>query len=448
MTYNPNSINNMETEAVISHKALFNLLEDIAETRDELAKAKEYLSNIIKSMIDMLVVINPDGTIMMVNDATCGLLGCRDEELVGNGASLIFGEGGDGAGEPVIKKLIREGSLKDYDMIYRTKVGEKIPVNLSAAVMKNKQNEVVGIVCIAKDMRQLIYLKEQEKELAAASAAAQIEKRRAKELEAAYEKLRETQNILIQAEKMHAVGQLASGVAHEVRNPLAIIMLGINYLEKKIVNPRKKSRTGVVDTLKIIKNSIKRADKIIGLLFDFSRVTELGLKPEDVNSIIRTSLTLIKNRFKFENINVIKDTKKDLPKVLVDKNKIEQVFVNALLNAVQAMPNGGKIIIRSYNKRLTKMRNGVGNRKDDYFRLGEEVVIVEIEDTGVGIAEENLKRIFDPFFTTKGPQRGVGLGLSVSRNIIDLHKGLIYAESHVGKGTKMVIILRIANRAS
>lgn len=286
--------------------------------------------------------------------------------------------------------------------------------------------------------------RKKEKELAVASATAEIEKKRAEELEAAYEKLRETQGILIQAEKMHAVGQLASGVAHEVRNPLAIIMLGVNYLEKKMVHPGKKRKTAVGDTLKIIKNSIKRADKIIGLLFDFSRVTELDLKPENTNSIIKTSLTLVKNRLKFENIKVINETKKDLPKVLVDKNKIEQVFVNALLNAVQAMPNGGKIIIRSYDKHLTEMRNGVGSRKSDYFRLGEEVVVVEIEDTGVGISEENLKRIFDPFFTTKGPQKGVGLGLSVSRKIIDLHRGLIYAESQIGKGTKMVIMLKIA----
>jgi len=138
------------------------------------------------------------------------------------------------------------------------------------------------------------------------------------------------------------------------------------------------------------------------------------------------------------------ETKKDIPKVLADKNKLEQVFINILLNAVQSMPRGGKIIIRSYDKQLEEVKNGIGRRKEDYFQVGEKVVIVEIEDTGVGIPEENLKKIFDPFFTTKGPTGGAGLGLSVTRNIITMHKGLIDIESQTGKGTKVIITLKIA----
>jgi len=135
-----------------------------------------------------------------------------------------------------------------------------------------------------------------------------------------------------------------------------------------------------------------------------------------------------------------------MPKVLVDKNKIEQVCVNILLNASQAMPEGGKIIIRSYDKQLEEIKNGIGKRGEDHFRVGEKAVVVEFEDTGIGISEENLRKIFDPFFTTKGPKGGTGLGLSVSRNILHMHKGLIYAESQVGKGTKLTIILKITRR--
>ena len=261
-----------------------------------------------------------------------------------------------------------------------------------------------------------------------------------KEIKEAYAKLKETQNQLIQAEKLSAIGQLASGVAHEVRNPLGIILQGINYLETKI--PAKGE--DISKTLTMLKDSVERADKIINDLLNFSRPASLDLQPEDVNSILEVSLSLLKARFKFDNIETIIKTKKDIPMVLADKNKLEQVFINILLNAVQAMPEGGKIVIRSYDKQLEKIKNGIGRRGEDHFQIGERAVIVEIEDTGIGIPEENLNKVFDPFFTTKRPGGGSGLGLSVTRNIIDMHKGLIDIESQPGKGTKVIVTLKIA----
>ncbi|TRZ48775.1 hypothetical protein D4Q80_03265 [bacterium] len=262
------------------------------------------------------------------------------------------------------------------------------------------------------------------------------------ELNKAYIKLRETQDQLIQAEKLNAVGLLASGVAHEVRNPLGIIIQGVNYLETRISSKEE----DIFEVLAMLKDSVKRADKIINALLDFSRAASLNLQPEDINSILENSLSLVKNQFKFEHIEIVRELKTDIPKVLVDKNKIEQVCVNMLLNAAQAMLEGGKIIIRSYDKQLEEIKNGIGKRDEDHFRVGEKAVIVEFEDTGIGISEENIGKIFDPFFTTKGPRGGTGLGLSVSRNILHMHKGLIYAESQVGKGTKITIILKIAGR--
>jgi PAS domain S-box-containing protein len=269
-----------------------------------------------------------------------------------------------------------------------------------------------------------------------------VRKKAEEELKKAYTKLQETQDQLIQAEKLNAVGKLASGVAHEVRNPLSIILQGINYLEEKIT-PRDKD---VSETIATLKESIERADKIINGLLDFSRVTSLDLKPQDVNSILETSFSLAKVRLRLDNIDTIIETKKDIPLVLADKNKLEQVFINLLLNAVQAMPNGGKIIIRSYDKQLGEIKNGIGRRQEDNFRLGERAVIVEIEDTGTGILEENLKKVFDPFFTTKSPRVGVGLGLSVTKNIISMHKGLIGIESQANKGTKVTVTLKIAQQ--
>ncbi|OIO33951.1 MAG: hypothetical protein AUJ70_02080 [Candidatus Omnitrophica bacterium CG1_02_40_15] len=261
-----------------------------------------------------------------------------------------------------------------------------------------------------------------------------------KEIIKAYRGLKETQGQLIQAEKLSAVGQLASGVAHEVRNPLGIILQGVNYLEKKI----SAKETDIYEILIMLKDNVKRADKIINALLDFSRVASLDLKPEDVNSILEVSISLVRTRFKFENIDVIMETKQGIPSALADKNKLEQVFINLLLNAIQAMPAGGKIIIRTYDKILEEIKKGIGRREGDYFRVGEKAIIIEIEDTGSGISEENLKKIFDPFFTTKGPTGGAGLGLSVTQNIINEHKGFISVESQIGKGTKLTVILHAA----
>lgn len=265
-------------------------------------------------------------------------------------------------------------------------------------------------------------------------------KKTEKMLQKAYVKLQEAQDMVIRAEKLNAIGQLASGVAHEVRNPLGIIMQSINYLEEKIPIGEQDAS----EALAMAKDSVKRADKIINGLLDFSKVTVLNLQPEDINSIIESSLALVS--VKFTNIEVVRETKKNLPKILVEKNRLEQVFVNILLNAAQAMPEGGKITVRSYAKQFREVKDRVGNRKEDHFKAGEKAVMVEVEDNGSGIAEEKLKRVFDPFFTTKGPGGGSGLGLSVSRNIITMHKGLMELESQAGKGTRVVLALKVARR--
>jgi len=264
-----------------------------------------------------------------------------------------------------------------------------------------------------------------------------------REIFQAYEHLKETQGQLIQAEKMNAIGQLASGVAHEVRNPLGIIMQGINYLEGRLSG----REAEISKTLDMLKTSIKRADEIIQSLFEFSRASGLELRPIDVNAVLEVSLSLLKARFKFEGVEVVMDTGQGLPMVMADKNKLEQVFINLLLNALQAMPGGGRITVRSYSTKFLEAKNGVGRRGEDFFSVGEEAVIVEIEDTGEGISEENLKKAFDPFFTTKGPRDGAGLGLSIVKNIINMHRGLIEIESKEGKGTKAVVSLKLKGGA-
>ncbi|MFA6350599.1 MAG: ATP-binding protein, partial [Candidatus Omnitrophota bacterium] len=266
-----------------------------------------------------------------------------------------------------------------------------------------------------------------------------VRKKAEYELIAAYKKLEQTQDQLIQAEKLNALGRLASGVAHEVRNPLAIILQAVNYLEAVLSN----RENNISEVLIKLKDNVARANKIITTLLDFSKASSLDLKQEDINPILESSLSLVRNQVKFEGIKIITEFESGIPKVLADKNKLVQVFINLFLNAIQATPAGGKIIIRSYQKQLLEEKRGIGGKEEDVFRIGDTAVFVEVEDTGTGISEDKKTKIFEPFFTTKGSTGGTGLGLPVSNNIINMHKGLITIESKAKEGTKITVILKI-----
>ncbi|MDD5505850.1 MAG: ATP-binding protein [Candidatus Omnitrophica bacterium] len=259
-------------------------------------------------------------------------------------------------------------------------------------------------------------------------------------LEKSLAELRQAQEMMVQVAKLGAVGQLASGVAHEVKNPLGIILQGINYMENKIPEKEKDAR----EVLEMMKDGISRADKIINGLLDFSKSTKLELQKEDINSVLESSINLAQVSSRLSGVQIVREMTKRIPKVKIDKNKMEQVFINVLVNAAQAMDNKGKITVRSYLKRLGETERSRINKEIVYFTSGEEALIVEIEDTGTGISEENLNKIFDAFFSTKGPKGGAGLGLGICLSIVDMHKGLIDVESQLGKGTKVTITLKLA----
>jgi len=259
------------------------------------------------------------------------------------------------------------------------------------------------------------------------------------QLEESLGDLKAAQAQLVHAEKMEPVGRMASGVAHEVKNPLGIILQGINYFEGELPPENKDSR----EVLQMMKNSIKRADGIVRSLLDFSRAEELKVEQQDVNTIIINSFELVRHRLKLNSIEDVYELGQDLPGLLLDRGKIEQVFVNLFNNAADAMPQGGKLYVRSFLSERKTVGDKIGNRESDIFRLGEAAVIVEVEDTGAGIDEDVINKIFDPFFTTKNRTEGTGLGLSVVKSIIEMHKGLINVESKKGKGTKFTIVFKV-----
>ncbi|MBI4833171.1 MAG: response regulator protein [Candidatus Lindowbacteria bacterium] len=230
-------------------------------------------------------------------------------------------------------------------------------------------------------------------------------------------------HLALQTEKLSALGRMAAGIAHEINNPLAGILLYSSNLLKKVpkVGPLK-------EALEIIIHETKRCGNIIQDLLDFSREGEPKKELSSIDGVMEKALSILENEFRLHHIRIEKETTGDIPEMLVDANQMEQVFVDLLLNAIEAIQERGVITVRSRAS------------ADGKF------AIIEVADTGCGIPKENIARIFEPFFSTKS--NGTGLGLAVSYGIVQKHGGRIHVASQPGQGTCFTAELPIVNSES
>ena len=223
-----------------------------------------------------------------------------------------------------------------------------------------------------------------------------VERKRVEtELRAVYKKIKDTQSQLIQSEKMKVVGGLAGGVAHEVKNPLATLLYGVTYLSRKLseVDPK------LDEVFANMKEAVNKANDIVTDLLNFASLTSLEKKKADLGEVIEKSIDLTRHEFTRGHIKVTKKIEESLPKVSVDKNRIEQVLINLILNAVHSMPDKGEILLSASSRVLSEDLEDVPQLRRDIFKPGESIVILTIEDEGCGIPEDKMNQIFDPFFT-------------------------------------------------
>jgi two-component system NtrC family sensor kinase len=223
---------------------------------------------------------------------------------------------------------------------------------------------------------------------------------------------------LIQSRKMAAIGNLTAGIAHELNNPLNNIGITAEALIDEFDGWSKEEKLKMLNT---IATQVERAGTTVANLLDFTRRDESSFEEVSVNAILNRTMNLVGNEISLNNIQLETDLGNNIPRVMGNAHNLQQVFLNLFLNAIQAMPDGGILTVRSY------IDNGV--------------VKIEVSDTGVGIPAENLDKIFDPFFTTKEIGKGTGLGLSVSYGIIKKHRGHVEVQSEVGRGTTFSVTL-------
>jgi len=240
---------------------------------------------------------------------------------------------------------------------------------------------------------------------------------------------KQTEVELIRTEKLASLGQLAASVAHEVNNPIAGILVYVSLLLKKYNDQKIQSEATETQLLKM-KKELERTARIIKNLLDFSRQSEPNIRPIEVNATIETTLQLVEHQISLESIQLEKKLDPELPLISADFDKIQQVFINIILNATQAMSEGGTLTITTA---------AVGGIRIN--GLVKDTVRIDITDTGIGIPKENINKLFTPFFTTKVKGKGVGLGLPVVHGIIKQHGGRIDVVSEPNKGTTFTLYL-------
>jgi len=372
----------------------------------ELIKEQNYTNYLLEFSPDFQITIDCTGKIMGVNQAFEEIAGKKREKLIG---SFIYEFIPKEVIKKVRNKIFKEKKLKNIEITINIPKKEPLVCDFSGAIFANIEGED-GIYLSGRDITERRRFRQNLKEL-----SENLEKKvmeRTKEL-------RESQDQLIQSEKLSIIGELAMGVAHEVRNPLATIKLIAQHLERKCAD------NAQIEKLKTIQRNINRIDKIVYDLLNISRPSRSNYAYHNVNKILDRIGLVLKN-FPSENIRLIKKYETELPQTWFNSDLLEQVFFNLLSNAMRAMKNGGKLYITT---RFDSIRKGI---------------IIKFEDTGVGISEGNLKNIFTPFFTTY--KEGTGLGLSICQNIINEHKGNISVESKLGKGTIFTIFLPLEKR--
>lgn len=245
---------------------------------------------------------------------------------------------------------------------------------------------------------------------------------------------------MVRVDKLASLGELSAGIAHEIRNPLAGMKTSIQVLAKKLTEPSQHLLTeGVL-------SEINRLNKIVTDLLKFSGPSPTFPGPVDLKNVLKKTLNLLMGKIEKYNIKIIQKYDRSIPSAFLDREQIQQVFLNLLLNAVNAMSKGGTLTI-SIKMVLDqdRIKEKITQSFDPVFSLENEYMAVSFKDTGSGIKEENLSRIFNPFFTTD--PNGTGLGLSIAHKLLEKNNSYIFIDSKEGKGCNVTLIIPVADES-
>lgn len=381
-TFGTDEINFCRAVADASANGLKNALlhGQVKEGSARHQRTLEELGSVLRHSPDLILTTDTEGNITEFNRGGEALLGHVRADLLGSSFRVLFE---DRRHDDLLERIRSAEVLSNYGCSMQKKDGTQVEVQLNMSILRDEANQITGTVWIARDVTEL----------------------------------RSTRRQLIQAEKLSAIGNVLSGVAHELNNPLSVV-LGFSQL----LLARSPNRQ-----LERIQQAAERCQKIVKNLLSFARAHKPERQYLGANGIIEKTLDLKKYQLHVNNIEIVRELDPELPLTMLDFHQIQQVLLNLMNNAQHALAG-----VHGRPRRLT-VRS---------LRCAEGIRL-EISDTGEGMGTETLQHIFDPFFTTKPPGNGTGLGLSVSYGIIAEHGGRIHARSRVGEGTTFVIELPV-----
>jgi PAS domain S-box-containing protein len=383
--YSPSELNFCNAVARASANALKNALlhDQVQQESSRYRDAVEKLSRILDHSPDLILTTDNEGSVTEFNHGAEQLLGSSRDSVLGQHYRNLFRECAD----DLIDRIRSEGRLANYTCQFRRSDGVELTLELNVSALKDDAGETAGAVWVGRDVTEL--------------KSAQLQ--------------------LLQAKKLSSIGEVISGVAHELNNPLSGVLGFSQLLVARHPN------SPVTRELEKIYESAQRCQKIVKNLLSFARVHKPERKYLGVNGIIDKTLELRRYQLEVNNIEVVRDFDADLPRTMLDFHQMQQVFLNLINNAQQAISAS-----RERAGRLTARTRKIG-----------ETIRIEISDNGEGMDQDTLEKVFDPFFTTKEQGRGTGLGLSVSYGIVKEHGGRIYARSRRGEGATFVIEIPI-----
>lgn len=353
------------------------LTQRYRSTRRLLQDASAFADEVVSNLPVGLVATGRDGRIAFFNETAERITGLPFHEVRGKDPTQVFPSLWDGLqarldnGETVVEEEMGCGFSR----------GEPVPLSVSASRILNEEGELVGNVLIFKDLGEVRRLQEEVR----------------------------------RKEKLAALGGLAAGVAHEIRNPLSSIKGLASFFRDKF--PQGSQDKEIAE---VMAREVDRLNRVISELLEFARPSDLHRRPTDVNQLLEHAVRLVQEDAKTKGIQILLSKGGDLPAASIDPDRFAQCFLNLFINAIQAMDKGGTLSVKS-------------------FKGANEEIGIEIGDTGKGIHQGDLKTIFDPYFTTK--PSGTGLGLAIVHKIIEAHQGRIFVRSTPGKGTVFTILV-------
>ncbi len=356
----------------------------------ELRRRNAFFHNLIDSSVDGIIASDMKGQIVLFNSGAQSLLGYDEEDTKTLHVTKLYNEG---VAYELIKRMRSDGfggkgKLLRQQMIVKHKNGQDIPVSFSGGIIYDRDHEIATFGLFT-DLRAL----------------QQIE-----------ENLEQTHRMLMHSEKMAGLGRLAAGVAHEINNPMSGIMLYANLVQEELGEDHSLNAD-----LQTIIHEAERCKVIVADLLEFSHQNTYEMELVDLNDVILKTLTILQHQPLFQNVTIIRQLDPELPPIYGNSTRLNQVVMNIVVNAAQAMDGKGRLRITSRT------------------RANKDINEISIEDTGPGIENDLLEKIFEPFFTTKGTGEGTGLGLSVSYAIVKEHKGSIRVTSTSKAGTTFTL---------